>query len=86
VRGPLGVYYYDHLAAVLGEDYARTRLEKREEGGLLAYEALNNVDGRNTAADIAGRLAEIDPKATPAEVSEYLDLLEKARVLSWKQP
>ena len=86
VRGPLGVYYYDHLEAVLGEGYARTGLEKREEGGLLAYEALNNVDGRNTAADIAGRLAAIDPQASPAEVSEYLDLLEKARVLSWKQP
>lgn len=84
VRGPLGVYYYDHLTATLGHGYARSTLEKRSNGDVLTYEALNLVDSRRTVSDIRDRLRALYGPVTDAEVGEYLDLLVKARVLSWK--
>src|SRR5215467_4728342 len=49
VRGPIDIYYYNHLEATLG-DSARARpgptIGKRDE--VFAYEALNLVDGKRS--------------------------------------
>ena len=83
VRGPLDVYYYNHLTAVLGDPVVPPpALEKRDE--VLAYEALNLVDGKRSVGDIrdvlAGRYA---PVPLP-EVAEWLDLLAKAGVVRFR--
>src|SRR5262249_62347627 len=49
VRGPIDVYYYDHLAEVLGPDApTETALARREGGDVLAWETLNLLDRRLT--------------------------------------
>ncbi len=80
VRGPLDVYYYDHLRRVLGER-TPTPLERR--GEVLAYEALNLVDGRRSVADIRDVLTGRYAPVPPAEVAEWLELLAKAGVVRW---
>ena len=85
VRGPLGVYYYDHLAEVLGPDAKRdTALERRPNGELLAYEALNLADGRRTVAEIRDVLTGRYAPVPEQEVGEYLTLLARASVVSLK--
>jgi hypothetical protein len=85
VRGPLDVYYYDHLEEVLGESLPALALLGRENGDVLAYECLNLVDGGRTVAEIrdvlSGRYA---PVPVP-EVAAYLERLAGARVVSWRQ-
>jgi len=85
VRGPLGVYYYDHLSEVLGPDAdAETALGRREGGEVLTWEALNLVDGRRSVQEIRDVLTGRYAVVPVAEVAEYLDLLARARVVSWK--
>jgi aminopeptidase YwaD len=85
VRGPLAVYYYDHLREVLGPDAeVETALGRRERGDILTWEALNLVDGRRSVQDIRDVLAGRYAAMPVAEVAEYLDLLARARVVSWK--
>ena len=85
VRGPLGVYYYDHLTEVLGPDANRdAAIERRPNGEVLAYELLNLVDGKRTVSDIRDVLTGRYSPTTVSEVTEYLDLLGRAKVVSWK--
>ncbi|HEY2943745.1 MAG TPA: DUF4910 domain-containing protein [Vicinamibacteria bacterium] len=85
VRGPLGVYYYDHLAEVLGPDAeVETRLARRDGGEVLTWETLNLVDGRRSVQEIRDVLTGRYAPVPVAEVAEYLDLLARARVVSWK--
>jgi hypothetical protein len=93
VRGPLDVYYYDHLAEALGSgaggdvtgggggDMALTR---RAGGDVLAYEALNLVDGRRTVSEIRDVLSGRYAPFPTAELSEYLERLARARVVDWR--
>jgi hypothetical protein len=84
VRGPLGVYYYDHLEETLGPLASEPALLAEPRGDLLAYECLNLVDGRRSVAEIRDVLSgRYDPVPLPA-VSEYLDLLARAKVVSWR--
>jgi len=84
VRGPLDVYYYDHLAEVLGESLPAPALRARGNGDVLAYECLNLVDGRRTVAEIRDVLSgRYDPVPVP-EVAGYLERLARARVVSWR--
>jgi hypothetical protein len=86
VRGPIDVYYYDHLTEVLGPDAeTSTALTRRPEGDVLAYEALNLVDGTRTVAEIRDVLAGRYAPAPTAEVAEWLELLAKARVITWRE-
>jgi hypothetical protein len=86
VVGPLGVYYYDHLERLLGPDRKKTALEGRDGGERLAYEALNLVDGRRNVSEIRDALTGRYQPLLTAEVAEYLDLLERAKVVSWGRP
>ncbi|HEY7513435.1 MAG TPA: DUF4910 domain-containing protein, partial [Vicinamibacteria bacterium] len=83
VRGPLGVYYYDHLEAVLGAT-PPTALASRTSGEVLAYECLNFVDGRRSVAEIRDLITGRYETVPLAEVAEYLDLLVRAGVVSWR--
>jgi hypothetical protein len=85
VRGPLGVYYYDHLTEVLGPDANRdSALERRADGDVLAYELLNLVDGKRTVSEIRDVLTGRYAPIPVSEVAEYLELLLRARAVSWR--
>jgi aminopeptidase YwaD len=84
VRGPLDVYYYDHLEAVLGADRPSPALAARGGGDILGYECLNLVDGRRSVADIRDVLTGRYAKVPLAEVGEYLDLLARGGVIRWQ--
>ncbi len=83
VRGPLDVYYYNHLTAVLGEPAGPPpALERRDE--VLAYEALNLVDGKRSVGEIRDLLAGRYAPVPLADVAEWLDLLAKAGVVKFR--
>lgn len=83
VRGPLEVYYYDHVREVLGPG-AESALGRRDDGELLAFEALNLVDGVRTVAEIRDVLTGRYEPVSTAELAEHFELLARARVLRWK--
>jgi hypothetical protein len=85
VRGPLDVYYYNQLSAVLGPSGVRdTALSRRARGDVLAYEALNLVDGKRSVSAIRDTLSGRFEPVPVAEIAEYLELLAQARVVTWK--
>jgi hypothetical protein len=83
IRGPLQVYYYDHLTETLG-GRPELALLGRPSGDLLAYEALNLVDGRRSVAEVRDVLAGRYQPVPLADVSQYFELLVRAGVLSWR--
>src|SRR4029453_309029 len=83
VRGPLGVYYYDHLEETLGK-VTETKLQSRGNGEVLAYECLNLVDGRKSVSQIRDVLTGRYEPVPLAEIAEYFDLLARARAVSWR--
>jgi aminopeptidase YwaD len=76
VRGPLDIYYYDHLTAVLGD--ARQPMAIEQRGELLPYEALNLVNGKRTISEIRDLLTGRYEPVPLTEVTEWFDLLAKA--------
>jgi hypothetical protein len=84
VRGPLDVYYYDHLAEVLGEPVPAAALSSRAHGDTLANECLNLVDGKRTVAEIRDVLTGRYGTVAVADIAEYLDILSRAKVVSWR--
>ena len=83
VRGPLDVYYYDHLAQTLGAR-PEAALLGRPRGDLLAYEALNLVDGRRSVAEIRDVLAGRYEPVPVSDIAQYLEILARAQVLRWR--
>ncbi len=90
VRGPLSVYYYEHVTEALasrGESEAPpvdvTALDTDVEA-LMEYEALNLADGRRCVAEIrdilTGRYAPLPLRF----VTAYFERLARAGVISWK--
>jgi hypothetical protein len=77
IVGPLNVYYYDYFADIPGADLSKTALAAREDGDVLAYEALNLADGKRSVSEIrdvlAGRYASVPLSA----IAEYFDFLLK---------
>ncbi len=85
IRGPLGVYYYDHLAEVLGPAAnVRVALSEREHGDVLAFEALNLVDGKRTVSDIRDVLTGRYEPVPLRDVADYFELLGRAKVITWR--
>jgi hypothetical protein len=85
VRGPLLVYYYDHLSEILGPGAeALSALLRRENGELLAYETLNLVDGKRTVSGIRDILSGRYAPVPLTEIAEYLQLLARAQVVQFK--
>jgi len=80
VQGPTNLYYYDQLAATLGEDVPPVSLDE-----LAQFEVLNFTDGRRTVAEIRDAVsAELDPISIEA-VSEYLEVLARAGVVRFRE-
>jgi hypothetical protein len=85
VRGPLGVYYYDHLSEVLGPGVPVTAtFSEKGHGDVLAWETLNLVDGKRTISDIRDVLTGRYEPVPVKEVAEYLGLLAKVKVVSFR--
>jgi aminopeptidase YwaD len=93
IRGPLDVYYFSFLGRWLGRTASASAagaaglpaaLARRPRGGLLGYEALNFVDGKRSVSEIRDVLAGRYEPVPLAEIAEYLDLLAKANVITWK--
>ena len=78
IVGPLDVYYYDYFADIPGADLSQTALAQREDGDVIAYEAINLADGKRSISEIrdvlTGRYAPVPLSA----IAEYFDLLAKA--------
>jgi len=83
IQGPLDVYYYDFLTEA-GVDVSAAKLSKREHGEVFAYEIFNLVDGQRTVSEIRDILAGRYFPAPLTEISEYMDLLAKAKAITWK--
>ena len=85
ILGPLNVYYYDYFADIPGADFSKIALAGREDGDVIAYEALNLTDGARSVSDIrdalAGRYASVPLPA----IAEYFDLLAKAGAVSYRR-
>jgi hypothetical protein len=79
VRGPLDIYYYDHLTAVLGATTPPAALQQRDP--LLAYEALNFVDGKRSIGEIRDLLSGRYAPVPLAEVTAWFERLVKAGVV-----
>ena len=90
VRGPLSVYYYDHLSAALaarGESEATIPpLPPLAEGDaeLMQYEALNLADGRRSVAEIRDMLTGRYAPIPLSFVIAHLDRLARAGIVTWK--
>ena len=84
IVGPLNVYYYDYFADIPGADFSKIALASREDGDVLAYEAVNLADGKRSVSEIrdvlSGRYA---PVPLPA-IAEYFDLLAKAGAVTFR--
>jgi hypothetical protein len=84
VIGNLEVYYYDYI-----EDYLKgespgnlARLASLPNGGTLAYEALNLVDGQRSVREIREVLSAAYGVVAIDAVLDYLKLLEKIGVVT----
>jgi hypothetical protein len=91
IRGPLGVYYFDYFAqAAAGSQTGalgaspETALSRRPGGELLAYESLNLVDGKRSVAEIRDVLSGRYEPVPMSEITEYMDLLARTKVVTWK--
>jgi aminopeptidase YwaD len=76
VIGNMDVYYYNYLKDHL-DPMPTVKLD-----GTLAFEALNLVDGKRSVADIRNVLRAAYGPVASADVLGYLELLEKAGVLT----
>ena len=56
----------------------------RAHGDVLAYECLNLVDGKRSVAEIRDVLTGRYGSVPVADVAEYLDILSRAKVVSWR--
>lgn len=85
VVGPLGVYYFDYLERALGAGAISTiALARRDGGDVLAWEGFNLVDGRRSVSDIRDVLSGRYSPVPVTEISEYFDLLARAKAVSFR--
>ncbi|MGE0455903.1 MAG: DUF4910 domain-containing protein [Vicinamibacteria bacterium] len=84
IKGPLSVYYYDHLAATLPTGSGADTAPEGEQDERLAYELLNLVDGRRSVGEIRDVLSGRYAPVTLAAVQRELERLARARVVSFR--
>ncbi|HEX9150102.1 MAG TPA: DUF4910 domain-containing protein [Thermoanaerobaculia bacterium] len=85
IVGPLDVYYFNFLDRALGEGAAsKIALAKRDGGDVLGWEAFNLADGRRSVSDIRDILSGRYSPVPGSEISEYFDLLARAKAVSLK--
>jgi len=85
IRGPLDLYYYDHLHQTLGLDAdLDVPLLHRDDGAVLAYEALNLADGVRNIGDIRDVLTGRYAPVAVSDVAGWFELLERAKVVELK--
>jgi len=90
IRGPLGVYYYDHFSeALAARGVSESTLPSLPaldgvDAGLMEYEALNLADGRRSVAEIrdvlTGRYAPVPLNF----VAICFERLARAGIVSWR--
>jgi aminopeptidase YwaD len=86
VKGPMGAFGYDYFTDKYGEDKARGLAllrfaGLRGDGGDYAYEVLNLVDGKRTAAEIREAVSATYGPVPLTAVVEYLKALESIEVV-----
>ena len=82
IVGPLGVYYFDYVEQALGEGaMSKIALSKRDGGDILAWEAFNLADGRRSVSQIRDVLSGRYAPVPVSEISEYFDLLARAKAV-----
>ncbi len=77
IVGPLNVYYYDYFADIPGADLSKTALASRQDGDVLAYEALNLADGTRTVSEIRDTLSGLYSPVALSAIAEYFELLAR---------
>jgi len=87
VRGPLSVYYYDHVEAMLterGVSDLSAPPEFKGDAELMQYEAMNLADGRRSVSDIRDILTGRYAPVPQAFLSAYFERLARAGIVTWK--
>lgn len=90
IRGPLGVYYYDHFAEALAAkgvtEASLPRVPAVETGDVdvLQYEALNLADGKRSVSEIREILTGRYAPVSLSLVAAYFERLAAAGVIEWR--
>jgi hypothetical protein len=89
IQGPMNAFGYSFLEDKLGaEEMNKLAILKHStglaDGGMLAYELLNFVDGKRTVSDIRDWLVAEFGTVPPEYVAEYLQALESIDVVRMK--
>ncbi|MYM70308.1 DUF4910 domain-containing protein [Pseudoduganella sp. FT55W] len=86
IKGPLSVYYYDHVGEMEKVRGVKTAALPEFEGDaeLLLYEAMNLADGRRTVSDIRDILSGRYAPTPQALVAAHFERLEAAGIIQWK--
>jgi len=90
IRGPLGVYYYDHFTeALAAKGVSETSLPKAPaladgNAEVLEYEALNLADGKRSVSDIRDILSGRYSTVPLAFVAAHFDRWAKAGIVTFR--
>jgi aminopeptidase YwaD len=89
IRGPLGVYYYDHFAELVAKNGVQSETLPvlpafDGDAGLMQYEALNLADGRRPIAEIRDVLTGRYEPVPLKFVSVYFERLAAVGVVTLK--
>ena len=86
IRGPLSVYYYDHV-----EEMEKARglksppmPEFKGHGDLILYETMNLADGRRSVSDIRDIISGRYMAVPQADIAAYFERLAAAGIIHWK--
>ncbi|MBX7183921.1 MAG: DUF4910 domain-containing protein [Vicinamibacteria bacterium] len=90
IRGPLGVYYYDHFGEALAakgvSEASLPKVPALETGNaeVLEYEALNLADGKRSISEIRDILSGRYAPAPLTFVAAHFERWAAAGIVSWK--
>jgi hypothetical protein len=90
IRGPLGVYYYDHFSEALAArgvtESSLPKVPALETGNaeVLEYEALNLADGKRSVSEIRDVLSGRYAPVPLAFVAAHFDRWARAGIVTWR--